>query len=102
MDQTEVKYKSKINAKEIFRRIASNPTIKELAKIYDFYLFYSKYDHFSAMYFGSNKYESRKRSLFETCIEIFINHQAQIYLGYLINGQMMISSKNSLTFQLSM
>ena len=46
-----VKNKKYYSPTELFKRIANNPKLKELSKIYDSYLFFSKYDHFGILYY---------------------------------------------------
>lgn len=36
---------------QLFKQIAANPKLKQLAKLYDSYLYFSKYDHFGIMYY---------------------------------------------------
>lgn len=85
----EVLFKKQINAKDIFIKLAKEPITKDLGKIYDTYLFYSKYDHFSAMYFDAiNTPLEKKIQHLNTCIEILISHQMNLFfiLSYWSNN----------------
>ncbi len=44
-----MKFKGDHSGKKLFKALSQRPVMKELAKLYDTYLFFSKYDHFSIM-----------------------------------------------------
>lgn len=71
-----------ISPDKLFKRLANTPKLKELSKIYDSYLFFSKYDHFGVLY-----YETSRQSYLEKLnrirrgIELFIGTQAILHLA---------------------
>lgn len=71
-----------ISPDKLFKQLANTPKLKELAKIYDSYLFFSKYDHFGILY-----YETSRQSYLEKLnrirrgVELFIGTQAILHLA---------------------
>lgn len=51
----KIKIKQRITARQLFIDIAEHPEIKDFARIYDSYVGYSKYDHFSTLYFDVSR-----------------------------------------------
>lgn len=71
-----------ISPDKLFKNLANTPKLKELSKIYDSYLFFSKYDHFGVLY-----YETSRQSYLEKLnrirrgVELFIGTQAILHLA---------------------
>lgn len=71
-----------ISPDKLFKQLANTPKLKELSKIYDSYLFFSKYDHFGILY-----YETSRQSYLEKLnrirrgVELFIGTQAVLHLA---------------------
>ncbi len=76
-----VKYKF-VSPDKLFKRIAATPHLKELSKIYDSYLFFSKYDHFGILYFEVSR-QKYIEQLERICkgIELFIGTQSILHLA---------------------
>lgn len=84
-DGTVPKIKAKyafVSPDKLFKYLANTPKLKELSKIYDSYLFFSKYDHFGVLY-----YETSRQSYLEKLnrirrgVELFIGTQAILHLA---------------------
>lgn len=75
-----LKFKRFPNAKDLFKELAKTQELRELSKIYDAYLFYSKYDHFGVLYFDIiNVDHSTKIKKLDTSINLFVRHQAILH-----------------------
>lgn len=73
------KSKRRILASQLFDNLASNDETNQLATIYELYLFYSKYDHFSALYFQAFKTPiSFKIVSIEKSLRLLLNHQVTL------------------------
>jgi len=76
-----VKEKKPFSPTSLFKNIAISPKLKELSKIYDSYLFFSKYDHFGIIYYEVRKYEFvNKLRLIRQSIEILMLSHAILHL----------------------
>lgn len=77
-----VKNKKYYNPTDLFKRIANNPELKELSKIYDSYLFFSKYDHFGILYYevSRQKYTDQLERISKG-IELFIMTQSILHFA---------------------
>ncbi len=60
---------------KLFEKLANDNDLNFLARLYDLYSFYSKYDHFSILYFRliRQDFELCKKQ-FKNCIVIFLKH----------------------------
>jgi hypothetical protein len=78
--QPVVKIKKYYSPKELFKRIANNPKLKELSKIYDSYLYFSKYDHFGILYYETSrqKYLTQLERI-NKGVELFIGTQSILH-----------------------
>ncbi|MBN8694086.1 MAG: hypothetical protein J0L69_12900 [Bacteroidetes bacterium] len=67
--------------KTLFKKLANDSVLAPVAKIYDSYQYYSKYDHFSLLYFHLTREPLTKRleNLY-ACIEGFIAYEAALCL----------------------
>ena len=77
-----VKNKKYYSPTDLFKRIANNPKLKELSKIYDSYLFFSKYDHFGILYYevSRQKYIDQLERISKG-VELFIGTQSILHLA---------------------
>lgn len=76
-----VKNKKYYSPTDLFRRIANNSKLKELSKIYDSYLFFSKYDHFSVLYYEVWRQDYiKKLERIHKAVELFILTQSILHL----------------------
>jgi hypothetical protein len=76
-----VKNKNWYSPTDLFKKIANNPKLKGISKIYDSYLFFSKYDHFGILYYEVRRQENITRlKLISNCIELFIYIQSLLHL----------------------
>ena len=68
--------------KELFKKLTNSRNLKELSKIYDSYLFFSKYDHFGILYYEVSK-EKFIDQLERICkgIELFVGTQSILHLA---------------------
>lgn len=66
---------------ELFKKIANSPHLKDLSKIYDSYLFFSKYDHFGILYYevSRQKYIEQLNRISKG-VELFIGTQSILHL----------------------
>lgn len=76
-----VKNKKYYSPTELFKKIANTPSLKELSKIYDSYLFFSKYDHFGILYYevSRQKFDDQLERISKG-IELFIGTQSILHL----------------------
>lgn len=71
-----------ISPDKLFKRLANTPQLKELSKIYDSYLFFSKYDHFGILYYETSRCAyTNKINRIRRAIELFIGTLAILHLG---------------------
>jgi len=77
---------------KLFKKIASKEEFKKLARVYDSYLFYSKYDHFGILYYEISRqpYPKQLKRIREE-IEFFILIQSILH-------DVLFKSSNSDTF----
>ena len=77
----KAKCNQRINAREMFIAIAKHPDIKDFAKIYDSYVGYSKYDHFSVLYFDvTRQTHIQKLSQISMAVEHLIGSQSFLHM----------------------
>jgi hypothetical protein len=66
--------------KDLFKNIASDTEMNNISRIYDLYLFYSKYDHFGVLYFDVENYPLKEKiDRIKKAIRLFINHCANLF-----------------------
>jgi hypothetical protein len=76
----KVRFKRPPTNFELFKTLAENTDFNELSKIYDAYLFYSKYDHFGILFFEIVRLDiNHKLKQLYNCIDIFVKHQAYLF-----------------------
>lgn len=74
------KYKQFLSPEKLFKSLAQAPKFKELSKIYESYLFFSKYDHFGIQYYEvSRKPFSDKKNLIKQAIDFFVGIQVILH-----------------------
>ncbi len=75
------KFKRGYGPSQLFEMIASDKSIGDTGRIYDSYLFFSKYDHYGAMYYEVSdlNFESKFKIIFQN-IEKLISILANLYL----------------------
>ena len=70
-----LKQKGNLMALSLFKNLTKHPDTNELSKIYNMYIFYSQYDHFSAMYFKARNVNLSFRLQFlQNSVLLFVNH----------------------------
>ncbi len=98
--QPILKYTTKINATNIFKKLASNAELKKLSQIFDCYTYYSKYDHFGILYYHTKNSElDLKVKMYTKATEMFIVHNTLIH--HILNtysnaDQVILNQKNEL------
>ena len=77
-----LKNKKYYSPTELFKKLANSPNLKELSKIYDSYLFFSKYDHFGILYYevSRQKYLDQLERICKG-IELFVGTQSILHLA---------------------
>lgn len=76
----KVKFSRAPTTKDLFKNIASDTEMNNISRIYDLYLFYSKYDHFGTLYFDvENSLLQEKINRIKKAIRMFINHFAILF-----------------------
>lgn len=76
-----LKFKNAPNAKEVFKNLAKTDYLKEAAKIYDSYVYLSKYDHFGSIYYHAiNETLENKIKIYANAAETFVAHNALIHV----------------------
>jgi len=69
------KYPKAPGPSDLFKTIAVDLDMKTISRIYDLYLYYSKYDHFGILYFEVQKETlSEKIKRRNKCINLFVRH----------------------------
>lgn len=79
-EMPESKYGKGDSPSVLFKNIACDSAMKNIAGMYDLYLFYSKYDHFGILYFETldiSHNENKER--LTKAIRLFVNHCANLY-----------------------
>ena len=65
---------------ELFKVIAGDSDMKNISRIYDLYLFYSKYDHFGILYFNVKDAPLHEKiDRLERSVYVFVRHCANLY-----------------------
>ena len=78
--EPKAKFNTKLNAFSIFEKLAGSVQTIDLAKVYDSYIFYSKFEHFSYMYFDMVNLSLELQTLqLKKSIEIFVGHQLNLH-----------------------
>lgn len=76
----KLKFAKALKPKELFTQLAKTAELKEISKIYDSYLYYSKYDHFGILYFDILKSPIDERFMqLKKSIRILVGHQANLF-----------------------
>ncbi|MBA3284396.1 MAG: hypothetical protein H0U27_04970 [Nitrosopumilus sp.] len=76
----KVKFTRAPGTKTLFKEIAADAEMNNISRIYDLYLFYSKYDHFGILYFDVENFPlSEKIKRIEKAVRLFINHCANLF-----------------------
>ena len=76
----KVKISRAPSTKDLFKNIASDTEMNNISRIYDLYLFYSKYDHFGVLYFDVESYPLKEKiNRIKKAIHLFINHCANLF-----------------------
>lgn len=76
----KVKLPKAPTTKELFIKLATVNELKEISKIYDSYLYYSKYDHFGILYFDVlNTSLEKKFQQLKISIRILVGHLANLF-----------------------
>lgn len=79
-EMPESKYGRGNSPTQLFKNIACDPEMKKIASIYDLYLFYSKYDHFGALYFETLDIPFNENlERINKVICLLVNHCANLY-----------------------
>jgi hypothetical protein len=77
----KVKFDQVKGGKELFKQLAMDDNFKEISKIYDCYMFFSKYDHFGilGLEISENKL-NEKLHYYRNMCEILIGHNAFVHI----------------------
>lgn len=79
-----LKYSKYYAPAELFKNLANSQELKELTKIYDEYLFFSKYDHFGILYYEVARQNfSEQMERIKKGIELFIGTQSILHFTLL-------------------
>jgi hypothetical protein len=79
-----IKYYSPTN---LFKDIAANPTLKELSKQYDAYLYFSKYDHFGILYYEVSRQNHLEQiDRIQKAIEFFVGINSILHMTLRLNA----------------
>jgi len=92
----KVKFKKAPKTTELFIQLAMTTELKEISKIYDAYVFYSKYDHFGILYFDILKISLEDRFIhLKKSIRILVGHQVNLFsiLNKFSNGDKFVEEQ---------
>jgi len=79
-EMPETKYGIGSSPTFLFKQIANDSDMKDIASIYDLYLYYSKYDHFGIIYFETRAFTIQERvDRVKRAISLFVNHCANLF-----------------------
>ena len=77
----KLKFEKAQSPNDLFKCIAGDPQMKDISKIYDLYLAYSKYDHFNILYFDVDQTEhSTKNKRLKRATDIFVRHCVNLHI----------------------
>lgn len=77
----KTKYGRGMGAEVLFKKLLNGDSeMKEIAGIYNLYLFYSKYDHFGILYFETLKFTNEEKlNRLDKSISLFVNHCSNLF-----------------------